>query len=271
MSHWLAGEIHWAQRRMSQAVDAFGAMRAAAARGEHEQFGCMAHLLASQVYAQRGRHDLALAELRRLRRREQHLRTERLESRAGVVAWQMHVRQSEVDLQRMEAASRQFERLSLEDPLTGIANRRCFEIRLAELLRAADEAAEPVSVAFIDVDRFKQVNDRFSHAVGDRVLKGVAQIVQGCVRGRDLAARLAGDEFVVLFARTDVNEAATVCQRIKDAARDFPWNAIANGLQVRLSVGVAQASTGDTVESLLDRSDASMYRDKTVDKTPGAP
>ena len=117
-------------------------------------------------------------------------------------------------------------------------------------------------MALIDVDKFKQINDNFSHQVGDQVLKRIAQILRSHVRDDDMAARLAGDEFVIVFKNAELAVARQVCDRIGAAVQSFDWSSIAPGLQSRISVGVAAAQAGDSIESLTHRSDAAMYQHK---------
>ena len=264
MAAWVAGEISCVEGNYSEAERQFHAVVELASGVEHEQLACLGHLLTSQLLTHQGRHAQAVLELRKLRQREQLVRTESLKSRGRAVQWELTARHSQQELLKFQASSRQFERWSLEDALTGIANRRCFEGALSECLRNATGSAQPVSVALIDVDRFKSINDGFTHQVGDRVLKTVAAILTAQVREQDLAARLAGDEFVVMFVRSEVDAAAQVCRRIRDAVLEFPWQSIAPGLQVSVSVGSAQFTQDDTVESLLHRSDVAMYSEKRL-------
>lgn len=259
---WARAEIAWAQARWEQAMQQAAAMIDIAVQVEHEQLACLGHLLSSQLYVAQGLHGQALDEMRRLRLREQLIRSDALETRARVVEWQVDLRLREQHVNRLEFTSRQFERLSLEDPLTGIANRRSFERYGGELLRASRSHGPPPCVALIDVDRFKQINDNFSHQVGDEVLKQIARTLRSHLREDDLAARLAGDEFVIVFRNTDFAVAQQVCERIARAVRDFDWSSIAPGLASSISIGVAAAAPGDTLESLTERSDAAMYARK---------
>ena len=100
--------------------------------------------------------------------------------------------------------------------------------------------------------------------MGDRVLQALSGILSVHVRGEDLPARLAGDEFVVMFPRADAQAAAQICERIRAAVAVFDWAGIAAGLSVTISTGIGQAVDADTVESLLHRSDVSMYGAKPV-------
>ncbi len=262
LESWVRAEIAWAQGDWTAALRHAARMVEIAVEVEHEQLACLGHLLSSQLFVAQGHNGQALDELRRLRLREQLIRSDGLGTREKVVEWQVDLRQRQESVDRLEITSRQLEKLSLEDTLTGLPNRRNFELYAAELLRNGLERGQPPCVALIDVDHFKQVNDNYSHQVGDAVLRRIAQILKSHVREDDKAARLAGDEFVIVFKNAELRVAQQVCARIAAAVRAFDWPSIAAGLQSSISVGVAAALPGDTVESLTHRSDAAMYRDK---------
>lgn len=256
---WVLAELAWAQGDWEGTEAAFVEMRNCASAVEHEQLACLAQLLLIQVFELQGKTAMAQLEARSLRARERRMSAESMNGREAVVKWQLGARQSERHLEQALMASKQFERWSFEDALTGIANRRRFEQALAERLPASVAASRPLTVAMVDLDHFKAVNDTYTHQVGDRVLKTVATVMASSIRENDLAARLAGDEFVVLFSDADADAAAEICGRIRDAVAGFDWDSIANGLHVTVSIGVSQAVAGDTVETILHRSDKSMY------------
>jgi diguanylate cyclase (GGDEF)-like protein len=187
------------------------------------------------------------------------------------VHWRLGARRSERHLAQALAESRQFERWSLEDALTGIANRRSFELSLAQRL---DDGARTsgtrtsLAVAMVDVDKFKSINDNYSHLVGDRVLKTLAGLMSACIRDRDVAARWAGDEFVILFHDATEQVAAQICARIQAAIAAFDWESVAPGLRMSVSIGLSEARAGDTADTILHRSDQSMYLTKPVVPTP---
>lgn len=262
LESWVRAEIAWAQNDWLAAKQHAGRMIDIAAEVEHEQLACLGHLLSSQLYVAQGLNGEALDELRRLRLREQLIRSDGLDTREKVVEWQVDLRQRQKSVDRLEVTSRQLEKLSLEDTLTSIPNRRHFEIYASELLRSGQERGLPPCVALIDVDRFKQINDNYSHQVGDAVLKRIGQILKSHVREEDMAARLAGDEFVIVFKNAELRVAQQVCARIRSAVQSFDWSVIAQGLQSGISVGVVAALPGDTVETLTHRADAAMYEDK---------
>ena len=121
---------------------------------------------------------------------------------------------------------------ALLDPLTGLGNRHM-------MTSAVDQAGEDLAAVFIDVDAFKQVNDRYSHAVGDEVLRRIAAIVRSQSRSDDVPVRYGGDEFVILVFGGGA-AAKEVAERLHDAVRSAPWGQVAPGLQVTVSVGVGR-------------------------------
>jgi diguanylate cyclase (GGDEF)-like protein len=260
--HWGLAEVAWMRGNWDAAEASLKEMRACAAAVEHEKLACHSHLLLIQVYELQGKAGMAMLEGRALRSREHRMARESISSREAVVNWQLGARQSERHLEQALEASRQFERWSLEDALTGIANRRAFEMALADKLSDAPDDARSLTLAMVDIDQFKAVNDGYSHQVGDQVLKCVATLLTNCVREGDMAARLAGDEFVVLIGDADRLDAAEVVSRIHEAVASFKWGSLAPGLNVSLSIGLSQAVVGDTVESIMHRSDTSMYTEK---------
>jgi len=143
-----------------------------------------------------------------------------------------------------------------EDPLTGLGNRRKLDAALREL---TTQPASPTCLLFIDLDCFKFVNDTFSHAVGDEVLRAVAVILQRESRERDVVARYGGDEFVVMLRGAALRTGAHVGERIRKAVAAHQWGRIAPGLQVRVSVGVAEHRPGMSYEQLMAAADAAVY------------
>jgi len=148
--------------------------------------------------------------------------------------------------------------LALEDPLTGLPNKRAFHDRLeAELGRAAREYY-PVSVVAMDLDKFKQINDTWGHAVGDDALKKLSRELQRQLRAGDLAGRLGGDEFMLALVRADVATAEKVLQRITDALKAVE---VGPGRQkIRFSAGIAEFPRHSAdVEQIVNRADAALY------------
>jgi len=157
------------------------------------------------------------------------------------------------------------EHQALHDPLTGLANRALLLDRIQHALKRAQRRTTGAAVLFMDLDYFKAVNDASGHSVGDQLLLGVAQRLQGVVRPTETIARLGGDEFVVLCEdlRDPVPDALAVAQRVTERL-DEPFVVGDREIVVAASIGVAPAGPGDTAEHLLGRADQAMYRAKQL-------
>jgi diguanylate cyclase (GGDEF)-like protein len=147
---------------------------------------------------------------------------------------------------------------ALHDPLTGLPNRKFLLQRLGEAVQRPDVTR--FSVALLDLDRFKEVNDTLGHHVGDRLLEMVAQRIQGVLRGDDLVARLGGDEFAVVMPHlSNDREAADVSRRVRDALVE-PFQLEEVLLELEASIGIAMyPEHGTDVEQLMRRADVAMY------------
>lgn len=154
------------------------------------------------------------------------------------------------------------------DVLTGLPNRAAFyELAQRELARAARTGA-PLTVVFVDCDHFKEVNDRFGHHVGDRVLRAVADTLQRGIRGHDVAARLGGDEFALLLSDTPQERAHEVVHRIEQHLADEMQR---QDLPVTLSAGVVTyLRPPDTIVDLLREADERMYEVKRTSRAAAA-
>ncbi|WP_019141012.1 CHASE domain-containing protein [Noviherbaspirillum massiliense] len=159
--------------------------------------------------------------------------------------------------------ARQALELALYDPLTGLPNRKLVTERLQQALSAARRRKQQVALMFVDLDKFKPVNDNFGHAIGDQLLQEVAKRLRACVRDSDTVSRLGGDEFVVLLAEVEGSEgAAAVADKILKALEE-EFVVAGHRLQISSSIGIAiypdQAGDG---QGLLKKADAAMYHAK---------
>ncbi len=140
------------------------------------------------------------------------------------------------------------------DPLTGVRNRRAFDESLVKMLAAHENDEVPLSVAMLDLDHFKNINDEQGHLTGDRVLQDLAQLLKPSLREGDLLARYGGEEFVVLMPRTSLHSAAKQAERMRMR--------VAEKLSTTISIGVAASLPSETATSLMSRADAALYKAK---------
>ena len=147
------------------------------------------------------------------------------------------------------------------DALTGLGNRRLFEVA-AQALAASE--GELVAMALLDLDHFKQINDRYSHAVGDRVLVEIAELLRAACRPEDVIVRMGGEEFVIVLRNASADAALRACERLHEVVRAHPWADLQAGLQLTVSIGLAWARTPLDADALLARADALLYRAKAA-------
>ena len=160
----------------------------------------------------------------------------------------------------------QLEEVSVRDPLTNLHNRRYLAQQLAQEVERAKRYGRPLSLMLCDIDNFKQVNDTFSHAVGDEVLKAVADLLKSRTRTSDLKARFGGEELVAVFPETSLEDAVSLCEAMRRAAEGYDWAGLHPELRVTLSLGVAELTPHDTPDSLLRTADDRMYEAKRSGK-----
>jgi diguanylate cyclase (GGDEF)-like protein len=155
--------------------------------------------------------------------------------------------------------------LARTDPITGLMNHRGFVESLMREASRCRRTVSPLCLAFMDLDNFKQVNDRYGHAAGDAFLQRIARAISDTVRAGDIPARLGGDEFVILFWDVDRRAVEGIAQRlidrVKEAGREYPEAGPG------LSVGIAYFDVPpDSTEEILKRADNAMYEAKTLGK-----
>src|SRR5437762_8600158 len=162
-----------------------------------------------------------------------------------------------------ELASAEIEHLAYHDALTGLPNRPLFVDRLIVALAQASRGSQKLAVFFLDLDRFKDINDSLGHSVGDALLKAVAERIRRCVREGDTVARFGGDEFTLLIPRIDqVEDAAKIAQKILETLK-IPFIIGERELFVTTSIGITvYPNDGADPETLVRNADSAMYRAK---------
>ncbi len=163
------------------------------------------------------------------------------------------------DVSEQKQLEEQLRLTSITDPLTGAYNRRFLQESLLKELYRAERHGSPFSVVMLDIDHFKQVNDRFGHGIGDQVLRHLVTLVQGRIRTSDLLARWGGEEFMLLLPATPITAAAALAEELRTALQTGQIEGVGT---VTASFGVTGWVPGDTVDLLLQRADRLLYQAK---------
>lgn len=171
------------------------------------------------------------------------------------------------DRKRLEAELRtardRAETLARIDMLTGLNSRRAFFDEAARIYNRAQRGAEVLCVAMIDIDNFKQINDRYGHFVGDEVIRRVAATIQENLRDMDLIGRLGGEEFGIVLPETEIDDARAVCERIRDAVQrlSIVFDDVVVGATCSIGVTDYEAGVAD-IDTLLATADRALYSAK---------
>jgi two-component system cell cycle response regulator len=201
------------------------------------------------LYAATDRYKDAYEELLRYQDSLSTLQSTQREARARAM-------QAVFEANEARLATEQFREMAHRDALTGLYNRRYVDETLPGLLAAGG----PLSVAILDLDHFKRINDTLSHATGDAVLQQMGRLLRDGATGPAVPARLGGEEFLLILPGLDGPEAARFCEDIRREIHDFPWSTITGTLPVTASIGVATAPTGLAVAPpLLAAADRNLY------------
>ncbi|MCW7755006.1 GGDEF domain-containing protein [Desulfobotulus sp. H1] len=176
-----------------------------------------------------------------------------------------------VDTLRLRYTNQELTRLSLSDPLTGLANRRHFDESLRRNWRKAARSGDSLALLFIDVDNFKTYNDNYGHPAGDECLKSIAGILKAhSRRPSDLPARFGGEEFVLLLPNTEKKQAAmiadSILQKVQKLAIRHDHSPVAPYLTISIGVSARIPDDETEAQTLLDRADAALYRAKILSK-----
>lgn len=168
--------------------------------------------------------------------------------------------------EQLEDQAQELAELSIRDSLTGVFNRRHLDAQLDLEFVRFDRYGHPLSVALADLDNFKGINDRHSHAVGDEVLRRFTEIVVPLIRRNDLIARYGGEEFAIIFPDSCIESATGACDKIRRAVAAHDWSQIHPELAVTVSIGVSSAAEVEDWEKLIARADTRLYQAKRAGK-----
>jgi diguanylate cyclase len=162
----------------------------------------------------------------------------------------------------LKEAYQRIEELAELDELTGSYNRRSIMQTLREEMERSVISKAPCSLALIDLDFFKRINDRFGHPIGDEALRTFAITLFANIRSIDRLGRYGGEEFLLLLPGTNGEEALKLLDRLRLIVADIDWDSIAEGVMVTMSAGVVALQRDETADSVLARADAALYRAK---------
>jgi diguanylate cyclase (GGDEF)-like protein len=222
-------EMHKARGRFEQALQHHERLHALALRMTTETAGLQSRMLVNSLEIEQARHE---AERSQLEAQMQRIRAEKLDQQAHT------------------------------DPLTRLPNRRALDRQLPSLIGHAQDRRQPLCVAMIDMDHFKRVNDEYGHAMGDQVLTAMATLLRAATRESDLAVRVGGEEFLLVFGETNLDQAALACERLLASVRGYPWDSLASGLACTVSVGLAALHPSEGALQWLARADTALYAAK---------
>jgi diguanylate cyclase (GGDEF)-like protein len=254
-------EIFSAHLALSRAYEKFGDFRAALDhfRHYHQERGRVFDELAKEKI------DSLTAEIElvrvKLEQEVSHLRNVELGAANALLERQKGDLERANELLAQQAA--ELDRLSVHDSLTGVNNRRYLDRHLAEEMERCRRHGHSLSIAMIDADHFKDVNDRFSHRIGDVVLRTMMEIVCKRKRRTDAVARYGGEEFVVVYPETPIDQAATAAECLRAAIEAYDWSEVHPGLRVTISIGVVSNSVAKDPQGLLDAADKCLYEAKS--------
>jgi diguanylate cyclase len=191
------------------------------------------------------------------------LLTGAVKAKAQSEALQHNLEATRTEVEQLRQEIEQHRREALTDPLTGLFNRRAMEQLLAEQMDSSDDS---IAMLVLDIDHFKNVNDTYGHAVGDIVLRHVADAIRKYIRGEDIAVRYGGEEFVVLLPRTALPGAMSVAETLRRRVEEMRLVRRHDNLRlepITISIGVARRRAEDDQETFFHRADQALYLSKS--------
>lgn len=290
------GRNRWLQGDGDPAIEMLQHALALACQLQADHLAGKLHLQLSQVHEQAGRHQAALqafqafhacqqrisgqesqrrirgllgrAELERAHRDAEHQRQRGDELASALDAARESEREKQALLAQLARQSDMLRQLAREDGLTGLANRRWLDAQWAHECERARRYRHAIAVAMIDIDHFKSINDRFSHRVGDEVLRRVARLLRDSCRRGDVVGRYGGEEFMLVWVETPIEQAIAVSDKLRQRVAALPLDDLHPDLKsVTISVGLAGAGADPAGHELVDaelvaRADGQLYRAK---------
>ena len=172
------------------------------------------------------------------------------------------IEQLETERSTLQRSLEREHELAQTDTMIGMPNRLAYEKRIEAAFESWQTTMRPLSIAAIDIDHFKSINDTYGHTAGDAVLRIIGQALVKHVRPSDFVARYGGEEFIVLFDGADEAESMQVCERLRGKIQHLAFHASRQPVRVTASIGLAQFQPGDTPQTVFDRADLALYTAK---------
>jgi diguanylate cyclase (GGDEF)-like protein len=262
------GRLRLKSEKPNQALEAFKqALEIFDTLGQREE-SAQGHRELAGAYKSLEQFAAALQHFERFYELDAQIRSQGAERRAQALTVKVDLERAhfEAELHRVRASelsalNERLERQTREDGLTGLSNRRHLEEFMRKAFSAAQEHATALSVVLLDIDHFKAVNDRFSHATGDRVLQAVAELMREHINLDELAGRFGGEEFVLVL-HANPRETYERAEKLRQAIQDYDWASITVGLEVTLSLGWSTQTSLENHERMLSNADAMLYAAK---------
>ncbi|WP_237153549.1 GGDEF domain-containing protein [Oryzibacter oryziterrae] len=216
------------------------------------------HQLALHLAAERAQHKARLAEI--------HYETRKLRNLAASET--QRAEQFAASFRILEEKAAQLTEAALVDPLTNLCNRRHLDMILTSY---RDDIQRPFVLAMIDVDHFKRINDTFTHVVGDKVLAEIGRLLRRHIRSTDTAARFGGEEFLLVFDNAELADACNSCERLRRVILERNWDEIEPGLQVSVSIGLADGRAAGSPFLAIEAADRNLYTAKRLGRNQVIP
>lgn len=262
------GRLRLRSDKPNQALESFKqALEIFDTLGQREE-SAQVHRELSGAYKNLEQFALALQHFERFYELDAQIRSQGAERRAQALTVKVDLERAhfEAEVHRVRASelstlNERLERQTREDGLTGLSNRRHLEEFMRKAFSAAQEHATALSVVLLDIDHFKAVNDRFSHATGDKVLQAVADLMREHINPDELAGRFGGEEFVLVL-HANPRDTYERAEKLRAAIQNHEWASIAAGLEVTLSLGWSAQTNLENHERMLSNADAMLYAAK---------
>ena len=252
--------VYRAHRALSEACEVAGDVGRALTH--HKKFHSTREHVFGEDAAKRIKHVVIRSEIEKAEREAEIYRLRNIELAQAAEELRRANEQKGKLVAQLEEQREALERETREDFLTRLSNRRHADALLAQEFSRARRFQRDFTIAMLDIDNFKMVNDRFSHHTGDEVIRGVARILKETCREIDLVARYGGEEFVLGLIETSVSKAAILCEKLREKIEAHDWQQLAPGLRVTVSFGLAGDLGLPDLPALLSAADAKLYEAK---------